>query len=293
LTSGPPVGGTLPVENIFDAGQVTIHYAERAAPGPPVVLLHGIGRTWQDFLPVLPAFADCHVFALDLRGHGKSGRVPNRYRTADYSADVSAFLKNKVSSTAVIFGHSLGGIIALRVAASNPGAVRAIIVGDSVLDRDTLAHSMYQALFVSLYPVVIQGGSREQIAARLAKLEIPVPGLPGTVAIGDLPGNNEASLRKWAQCLQQLDPQALQATIDGSTFEDFQCEEVLRGVRCPALILQSNPELGGLMSESAIQQLQRHLPNVQVARFPLLGHTLHLQRAQPVIDAISKFMAAL
>jgi len=287
----PAAGAVLP-EKVFGTGTLGINYAEGPQNGPAVILLHGIGRSWRDFLPVLLAFEHWHVYALDLRGHGKSGRVPNAYNTCDYAADVIAFLEREVQGSAVIFGHSLGGIIAMELAAAVPDRVRAIIVGDSVLSRDTLAHSMYQELFKGLYDIVIAGGSAEEMASRLAKLEIRVPGLPEPIPIGDLPGN-ENDLQEWANCLEMLDPGAMRATIDGSTFRDFDCERVLAKIHCPVLILQANPELGGLMSESAVDKVKRQVRQVEVVRFRLLGHALHLQRAQPVIDAVTKFLSSI
>jgi pimeloyl-ACP methyl ester carboxylesterase len=291
LTFRPGPGINLN-EKTFDTGSVVVNYAEGPTHGPPAVLLHGIGRSWRDFLPVLPAFEKWHIYALDLRGHGKSGRVPNTYRSGDYAADVIAFLKKNIHGPAVIFGHSLGGIVAMRAAADAPEHVKAIIVGDSVLSRDTLAHSMYQELFSGLHKIVIGGGSVAEKARRLAKLEILVPGLPEPVPIGDLPGN-ESDLEEWANCLHLLDPTAIQSTVEGRTLTDFDADRMLGKIRCPVLILQANPELGGLMSDTAVEKVRAQAGQVEVVRFRLLGHALHLQRAQPVIDAISSFLKRL
>ncbi|HVO64169.1 MAG TPA: alpha/beta hydrolase [Terriglobales bacterium] len=287
----PALDTVLP-EKTFNAGTVAINYAEGPGNGPPVVLLHGIGRRWRDFLPLLPAFENLQVFALDLRGHGKSGRTPNSYQSGDYSADVVAFLKQQPKSPAVIFGHSLGGIVAMRVAANVPELVRAIIVGDSVLSRTALAHSMYQELFAGLLKIVSDGGSAVDMERRLAKLEIRVPGLPEPIPIGDLPGN-DSDLQEWANCLQMLDPTAIQSTIEGRTFSDFDSDGVLSNIRCSVLILQANPELGGLMSDGAVERIKEHVHRVEVVRFRLLGHALHLQRAEPVIEAVQNFLSSI
>ncbi|MFY9662418.1 MAG: alpha/beta fold hydrolase, partial [Terriglobales bacterium] len=72
------------VERTFDIGEgqlaVRLNYAEGPAAGPPLVLLHGLGRRWQVFLPLIPALSmRWHIFAVDLRGHGKSSRVSRGY----------------------------------------------------------------------------------------------------------------------------------------------------------------------------------------------------------------------
>lgn len=281
-------------ENIFHAGPVAIHYAEGPQTGPPLVLLHGVGRNWQDFLPLIPAFAaKWHVLALDLRGHGKSGRVPQGYKSGNYAGDVTAFLQSIVHGPAVLFGHSLGGVITMRIAAHHPDLVRAAILGDSVLSAEGLAGSMYQPLFAGLYQVLIHGGAAHDIARRLAKIQIRVPGIAELVAIQDLPGNDAAALLKWADCLRQVDPEVMLMTRDGLSLADFDGRSLLPRMQCPTLILQANPDLGGLVPQSDIDAAMRLLPSCQIARFPLLGHALHLQRPQPVTDAVLKFLNGL
>ena len=97
---------------------MTLNFAEGPPSGPPRVLLHGGGDRWQDFLPLIPSLLPrWHVFALDLRGHAKSARVPGQYRPEQYVPDIKAFLERQITERAVLFGDSLGGWIALMVAA--------------------------------------------------------------------------------------------------------------------------------------------------------------------------------
>src|SRR5262245_42086976 len=89
-----------------------------------------MGR-WQAWLPIMPAFADeWRVYALDHRGHGRSGHAPGHYRIVDYAADVVAFLRERVGRPAVLVGHSLGAIISIAVAPDAPELVRAIVLED-------------------------------------------------------------------------------------------------------------------------------------------------------------------
>ena len=129
-------------EKSFDAGEVTLNYAEGEDNGPPLVLLHGLGRRWQVFLPLIPSLSlRWHIYALDLRGHGKSGHVPRGYRGTQYSEDVIRFLRETVKEPAVLFGHSLGGMAAMWVAAHQPELVKAIILGDSMISGARLSRS--------------------------------------------------------------------------------------------------------------------------------------------------------
>src|ERR1700691_217022 len=74
------------VERTFDTDEVRLNYAEGPANGPPLVLIHGLGRRWQVFLPIIPALSlRWHIFAPDLRGHGKSSHVARGYHGPQYS----------------------------------------------------------------------------------------------------------------------------------------------------------------------------------------------------------------
>src|SRR5512145_3302659 len=121
---------TIHQEQLFDADGVKINYAQASNSGQPLVLLHGTASEWQSFLPLIPAFAkDFKVYAVDLRGHGKSGWVSGRYHVSDYAEDVHFFLKH-LKQPAILYGHSLGAQVALAVAAQSPRQVRALVLGD-------------------------------------------------------------------------------------------------------------------------------------------------------------------
>jgi pimeloyl-ACP methyl ester carboxylesterase len=281
-------------EKIFDAGVVKINYAEGPKRDRPIVLLPGLARNWRDFLALIPSLAQSwHVYAVDLRGHGKSGRVPRGYHSKSYAADVSRLLQELVGEPAVIFGHSLGGMIAMHIAAAHPELVRAVILGDNILSQASLSQGMYPALFAGLHKLARQGGTLQELARGLARIEIPLPGVDHLVAIGDIPGNSEAYLLNWAECLQQTDPETLGMTLDGSTQSDFDGEALLQAISCPTLILQANPDLGGLMSQAEVQRAMQLLARPQLVTFPLLGHALHLQQVHQVLKAVTSFLELL
>lgn len=282
------------LEKIFHAGPVKISFAEGPRSGPPLILLHGLGRSWQDFLLLIPALSQrWHIYAVDLRGHGKSGRVPRGYTSAAYAADIAGLLQHVVAEPAILFGHSLGGVTSMHLAAAHPELVRAAILGDNLLSRERLGPSMYVALFRGLHELILAGGSVQQTAARLAAMQIVVPGLDHPIALGDLPGNDEAYLLKWADCLSNVDPETLAMMLDGSTLADFDGPALLSQMRCPTLILQANPELGGLMPDVEIAMAMRLLAQPRLVKFPLLGHALHLQKPQPVLKVVTEFLESL
>ena len=121
-------------ERSFGRGSPRLNYAEGAPSGPPLVLLHGAGGHWQNPLPLLePLAASWHVYALDLRGHGGSFHQSGGCRLDDFVADIVAFLDAVVGEAAVLLGYSLGGYIALCIAAQSPWRARTLVIADTPL----------------------------------------------------------------------------------------------------------------------------------------------------------------
>jgi pimeloyl-ACP methyl ester carboxylesterase len=282
------------VERTFDTGEVRLNYAEGPANGPPLVLLHGLGRRWQVFLPVIPALSlRWHIFAVDLRGHGKSSRVARGYHGPEYSEDIARFLGKCVSAPAVLFGHSLGGMLGMWVASHHPELVRALILGDNLIVARHLRNPMYTALFSGLRDLARKGGSVEQVADGIGKIVLPIPGADESVTIRELPGNDEAYLLSWARCVQQADPGTYDMTLDGSSLQGWDGEAVLRGIACPTLLLQASQELGGLMSDADVALATRLLPHHTHVKFRNLGHALFIQQPEPVLRAVTNFLESL
>ena len=282
------------VEHTFDTGEVQLNYAEGPAHGPPLVLLHGLGRRWQVFLPLIPALSlRWHIFAPDLRGHGKSSRVARGYHGPQYSDDIARLLRERVSAPAVLFGHSLGGMLAMRVASHHPELVRALILGDNMMVVRQLRNPMYTALFSGLRDLARQGGFVEQIADGIGKIALPVEGSGDFITIRQLPGNDEAYLLSWARCVQQADPDTYDMTLDGSSLQGWDGESVLRVIDCPTLLLQASRELGGLMSDADVALAAHLLPHHTHVKFRNLGHALFIQQPEPVLRAVTNFLESL
>jgi pimeloyl-ACP methyl ester carboxylesterase len=102
----------------------------RAGTGPPLVLLHGIGlsrRSWEPVLPDLAARFD--VIAVDLPGFGDSAPLPPRTEPtpAALAASVAGFLDELGVTEPHLAGNSLGGWVALELAAIRPVASVALL----------------------------------------------------------------------------------------------------------------------------------------------------------------------
>jgi len=99
--------------------------------GPPVILLHGLAATKLSYLPVLPALARRYrVVVPDLPGHGESTKPRARYTPAYFARVILALMDEVGTDRAALVGNSMGGRIAMEVAAGAPDRVSALALLD-------------------------------------------------------------------------------------------------------------------------------------------------------------------
>jgi len=104
-----------------------LHYYEWAGPRPNLVLLHpssGYGRMWEWTADHLGS--RFHVYALDQRGHGASGRPDGDYSAEEYADDLYLFFREVGLDRAIIAGHSLGGRVGQVFAARHPELIQGL-----------------------------------------------------------------------------------------------------------------------------------------------------------------------
>ena len=97
--------------------------------GSPIVLLHGFSDSWRSFAPILPLLPpDLRVIAPSQRGHGDSDRPTSGYTVADYAADAIALMDALHIETALVVGHSMGSLVAQRLAIDHPDRVQGLVL---------------------------------------------------------------------------------------------------------------------------------------------------------------------
>jgi pimeloyl-ACP methyl ester carboxylesterase len=103
-------------------------------PGsPPILLLHGIGRSLEDWAPQYRLLAASYrVIALDIPGFGFSARIPEPSTLAVFARGVARTLEALGENRPVhVVGNSLGGAIAMQLLALDPDRVASLTLVDS------------------------------------------------------------------------------------------------------------------------------------------------------------------
>lgn len=123
------------------------------ADGPPAVFVHGLGGSatnWTDLMALLGEF-DGH--AVDLPGFGRSAPPPDgRYSLDTHAAAVVAYLRRLDRGPVHLFGNSLGGAVAIRVAAEHPELVRTLTLISPALPQYRLRRQNDPRLALLLVP---------------------------------------------------------------------------------------------------------------------------------------------
>lgn len=126
--------GRLPAEpkptgSFAQVGKLRIHYLEHPGPGTPVVLIHGLPGTAEDWEDVTPLLAGHRTIAIDRPGFGYStgGYVPfDRQLEA-----IHELLAKLHVVRPILVGHSYGGTISLGFAERYPNEVRGLVLVDA------------------------------------------------------------------------------------------------------------------------------------------------------------------
>ena len=275
----------MTLERTFKAKAVRLNYLDYGSSSdPPLVMLHGGAWRWQEYLSLIPSLGRrWRTYALDLRGNGRSGWIPDTYRLQDFAEDNAEFV-SRLNAPAVLVGHSIGGVIALMVAARCPGKVKALIIEDVPLTLDNYRRVVDSSrdMFGLWLGLKKSAQSEQELSLALAD------------AYKDYPGVTSTWMLFFAGCLWQLDPTFFNALLhDFEGFaEGYDYRDILSKIECPVLFLRGESKLGAVMTDDEISWLQQNFGNAQCSRIDGVGHLLHLQDEgqTPVLTAMRTFL---
>jgi pimeloyl-ACP methyl ester carboxylesterase len=272
-------------------GPVPLHVTAGPANGPPLVMFHGVGRRGIDFLPLAPALATrWHLHLIDHRGHGGSGRAPGRYRVVDHVEDALTVL-NWLDRPAVLFGHSLGALVAAGAAAGRPELVRAVVLEDppsgGFLAR--LSETPYHATFEAMRRLAGSNRDVGSVAWELGETSVPTPRGPVKLSTA----RDGCSLRFIARCLAEVDGDVFSPALAGEWMSGYDERTVWRGVSCPALVLRGDPAAGGMLPRDDADRMYLDMPDLTTIDFAGVGHLIHWMATELAARHVLNFLESL
>jgi pimeloyl-ACP methyl ester carboxylesterase len=138
--------------------------------GPPLLLVHGYGGAAWNFSELAPLLAGRRLIIPDLPGHGGSSPLPAPTLTG--FADVLAqILEAQILDGAVdVLGHSLGGVVALRLAERHPSLVRRLVLAAPAGISSSTRMSEITIALVGIVKPGRMAGRRVSLVARSRRL---------------------------------------------------------------------------------------------------------------------------
>lgn len=280
---------------VTSADGTAIHMHQiRPGGGTPLLMLHGVGRAGRTFAALatsLPARFD--VWAIDFRGHGSSGEADKSYLVADYVPDAAAALQS-FDGPAVVYGHSLGSLVAAAVAGECAALVSAVILEDppSADYWGQLGETAYYPTFLAMRKWAGRSDcSLQELTAGFGSEVVRTFDNGAVHRISDL--RDPVSLRFSASCVRDLDPMVMECIISRDWLEGYDYRTVFANVRCPALLLRGDPACGGMLSATAAAELSQLMRESVTADFPAAGHLLHWQSLSQVAVHCSAFLETI
>jgi pimeloyl-ACP methyl ester carboxylesterase len=288
-------------EQRVDLGEVRMNYAAAGPPDRPALLLiPGQTESWWGYEQAMPLLAEhFRVYAVDLRGQGRSTWTPGRYTLDNMGNDLVRFLDLVIGRPAIVSGLSSGGVLSAWLSAyARPGQVRGAVYEDPPLFASELIPSCGPSIRQSIGPVFALrnkwlgdqwtigdwAGLQSAAAAELpASITAALKAMAGRTGAGTPP-----DLSQPPQNLKEYDPEWGRAFYSGTVAASCDHARMLASVRAPVLFTHHfravDGETGRLTGAISDQQAGRVRELVAAAgqpvrylSFPDMAHSMHGQ----------------
>lgn len=249
-------------------------YSKISGQGPPLIILHGLLGTSDNWHSLGVKFAETHtVCLLDLRNHGRSFHA-EEFNYEVMAADVMRFMENNWIQSASVIGHSMGGKLAMHLALHEPDLIDRLIVADiGVKDYPPGHLQIFDALMsLDLKQLRDRKAAQEFLDTRINNNEVVM------FLMKNLTRDKDGSYH-WKMNLP--------AIIGGY-------ENIMRGFHHdlrydkPALFV--NGALSNYVEESDHPVILRYFPNASFSTIKGAGHWIHADRPDEFFSICRSFL---
>ena len=255
---------------------IRMAYLEAGVPeGKPLVLIHGFTDSSRIWRPVIARLQrDFHIYAVDLRGFGQSGK-PARfvYSMPQHAEDILAFMDAVGLRSAGILAHSMGSMIAQTVAFSAPERVDGLALASTM----THMHETPEDL------LKIEAYTKMDLASMSEKeLQETFLPFPENCADPDFPAGYFSTLR-------MLSGASLAAAWRGMSLTDNR--NFLQFIKAPVLVFWGSKD--DIFKEDYQEEVRRYLPNAQYVTLEGVAHEIPNEVPEILAERAGRFFAEL
>ena len=273
-------------ERYIDVVGATTRYLTSGTTGPPLVLLHGVGDNALDWQWALPSLAGTHrVYAPDLPGSGGSAKPEADYSPAFFTDFLSAFLDAVEVERAAVLGNSLGGLVGLRLAMSEPERVTALgLVSSAGLGRE-VTYALRSLNLPGYGRLAVAWGKRPPGAAQRAlgratllfarPKAIPSRWLKEQYRLARLPGFVEAQLV------------AVRAQVGLGGQREVLTDRLAK-LEMPTLVVWGTRDR--VLPYSQAKEAASHLQEGYLELMPDCGHLPHVEQPHRFAATVARFL---
>src|SRR5690348_9416291 len=163
-----------------------------AGEGAPLILVHGLGgaaSNWTELAPLLARGR--RLLVPDLPGHGGSSALPGVSGLEPFADRVAAVAEREGMLPAPVVGHSLGGMVVLRLALRRPDAVQALVLAAAAgLSTGSAWGHRLLSIFATVRPGRIAGRYRSLVSRSVVLRRLVF----GVVSVADPVGLSNAAV---------------------------------------------------------------------------------------------------